>query len=146
MTTSQTSGVTSTKPGAGKVWGYGLVATVLAVVLNSVVGLVLRSALDISDKFLPLSPGAIIFFTLLPGLAAIVLYLIVRRRASRPGRLFAIIVLSLAAVSLIAPLGLLGADAADWEGLTTGAALSLLPLHIIPAVVLAAVFSRLDPR
>lgn len=113
-----------------------LVAIAVAVALNLVVGLGLRAALGVSDQFLPLTPGAIVFFTLLPSLAGVVLFLILRRA---PARVFPIVALSVAVVSLIAPLGLLGADAADWAGLTTGAALALLPLHLLPAVVLVAV-------
>lgn len=128
----------ATKPvSAGRIVVFGLVATVLAVLLNLAVGLGLRAALGVSDKFLPLTPGAIIFFTLLPSIGGVVLFLIVRRI-----RVFAIVGFGLAVVSLIAPLGLLGADATQWEGLTTGAALALVPLHLLPALVLVGVLRR----
>ncbi|BAL89907.1 hypothetical protein AMIS_46870 [Actinoplanes missouriensis 431] len=123
----------------GRVVVQGLVATAVAVVLNVAVGLALRAALGVDEAFLPLTPGAIAFFTLLSSLAGVVAYLIVRRWSARA---FPIIAFGVAAVSLAGPLNLLRAGDADWEGLTTGAALALIPLHILPAVVLVVAFRR----
>ncbi|MFG2044482.1 DUF6069 family protein [Dactylosporangium sp. NPDC048998] len=149
MTTSKASSdgtAVAPKVRGGRIWGAGLLAALVGVFLNLGVGLGLRAALDIDNKFLPLTPGAIVFFTFIPMVFGVLFYQILRAVSGRANAVFAIVVLGLAVLSLAAPLSLLGADAKDWEGLTTGAALALIPLHLLPAVVLVFALTRLQPR
>jgi hypothetical protein len=149
MTTSQASSdgaVVAPKVRGGRIWGVGLLATVVGILLNLGVGLGLRAALDINSKFLPLTPGPIVFFTVIPMVFGVLFYQILRARSGRANSVFTIVVLVLAVLSLALPLSLLGADAKDWEGLTTKAALSRIPLHLLPAVVLVFAMTRLRPR
>jgi hypothetical protein len=149
MTTSQASSdgtaVAPTVRG-GRIWGAGLLATLVGVLLNLGVGLGLRAALDISGTFIPLTPGAIVFFTLIPMVFGVLFYQILRARSGRANAVFTVVVLVFALLSLVAPLSLLGADMKDWVGLTAGAALSLIPLHLLPAVVLVVAMTRLRSR
>jgi hypothetical protein len=149
MTTSQASSdgtVVAPKVRAGRIWAVGLLATLVGILLNLGVGLGLRASLDISGAFLPLTPGAIVFFTLIPMVLGVLFYQILRATSGRADSVFTVVVAVLAVLSLAAPLSLLGADVKDWEGLTTGAALSLIPLHLVPAVVLVVAMTRLRSR
>ena len=107
----------------------GIVATTVA---NAVVGLLLRKAFDISTEFRGLMPQAIISVTVLALVAGVGLLTLLRRRSVGAERLFSIVATALALVSCAAPLALLAGNASSTPGWSRAAALSLLPLHLIP--------------
>jgi hypothetical protein len=57
-------------------------------------------------------------------------------------RRFTIVAVVVVIVSLGAPLSLFGASQAQWPGVSTVAALALIPLHIVAAMVLVVSIRR----
>jgi hypothetical protein len=149
MTTSQaSSAITATTPvvRGRRIWAVGLLAVVAAVAINLIVGLSLRVALGVDSRFLPLTPGPIVFFTVIPTVLCIPFYQLLRVFTRRPDTVFTVIAVVLTVLSLAAPLSLLGASSADWVGLTKTAALALIPLHLLLVAVMVFALTRLVSR
>ncbi len=136
----------TTAPGttatAGTLWARGAVATAVAATVNVVVALVARAALDVDPDVRALQPGPVLSITVVAMLAGTAVYVLLRSRVRRPGRVFAVVAYAVAVVSLLGPLSLLGADPADFPGVGDAAALALIPLHLIPALVLVPALTR----
>jgi len=119
------------------------VVVAAAVVLNVALALLLRAVTGTSGAFMPLQPGPVAIVTLVGVLVGLLVHVLFRRLMARPDRVFAGLVVVGALLSLGGPLSLLGASPADQPGVTDAAALSLVPLHLVPAAaVLVAVLRR----
>ncbi|MFI7081501.1 DUF6069 family protein [Micromonospora sp. NPDC049903] len=138
-------GTTVEQRTSGKqIWLAGLLAALVSTVINVVLALVLRAALDISDEFSQLQPVAVVLNTVVATLLGTALYQLISRRARRPLRTFAIVVGVVLVISMVPPLLLLGMESSPhYPGLSNAAALALLPLHLPPAAVLLYLLSRL---
>ena len=137
MTTTTTDRSTTA---AGPTSQNVAVAAVLAVLGNLALSQVLAAAVDADPDFVGLQPGPVAAASVvgvLLGTAA----LLVLRRLGRPG-LFRPLVVAGALLSLGGPLNLLGATQADQPGVSDGAALALIPLHLLVGVVAAVVLPR----
>lgn len=118
------------------VWARGAVAAIVAAVLNAIVAVAATAISDIDSAFLPLQPAMVAGFTLGAMLVGTGVYLVIRRFAKRPERVFTIVALVFGVLSIASPLSLLGASQASQPGVSDTAALWLIPLHLIPAPVL----------
>jgi len=119
------------------------VTAVGATVLNVAMAQGLRAATGTSSDFMPMQPGPVAVATLVGVAAGGVLYVVLRRFVQRPVPVLVGLVVLGALLSLGGPLGLLGASPADQPGVTDRAALSLVPLHLVPAAaVLLALVGR----
>jgi len=119
-------------------------AAVAAVLLTVVAALVLAAAVGADPDFVGLQPGPVAVASVVGVLLGAAL-LVVLRRLGRP-RLFVPLVAVGALLSLGGPLGLLGATQAEQPGVTDGAALALIPLHLLVAVVVAVVLPERSRR
>lgn len=129
-----------------QIWLTGLFAAIASMIINVVLSLALRAALDVSDEFSQLKPPAVVLNTVVAILLGTAVYQLISRRARRPLRTFTILVGVVLVLSMVPPLVLLGMESSPYyPGLSDAAALALMPLHIPPAAVLLYLLSRL-PR
>lgn len=120
------------------VWRYGVLAAVIAAVINAIIWLIAR-ALGVSFRVQP--PGQtestvnllrVILITLVPILLAVGLYVLLQRVTRRPFLVFLVIALVVFVLSLLPPL-----SAAD----ETGTQVALILMHIVATLaVLAGVY------
>jgi len=115
-------------------------AAALAVTGNLVLSQVLAAAVDADPEFIglqaaPVAAASVVGIVL--GLAAYAVLCRVRRE-----RLFVPLVAIGALVSLGGPVTLLNATQAEQPGVSDGAALSLIPLHLLVGLVAALVLPR----
>ena len=117
-----------------------LIAVVAALVGNTVIAQ-LALTFGASDDFTPLTPSAYGFFTVVGVIAGLIGWLLVRRTAKAPTTLRwlvpAVLVLSLA------PDVLLGFS--DRAGVSWGAVVALMLMHVIVTVAAVVTFSRVLP-
>lgn len=126
----------------GSILLQGLIAALVASVVNVFLSLILRNVLDIDDAFEPLRVGPVITMTMISVLLGTGVYLLLRRFVKRPNRVFTIVALGTAAVSCFGPITMLNSTTEEYPGLTDAAALSLIPLHILPALIVVAALTR----
>ncbi|WP_225840213.1 DUF6069 family protein [Streptomyces sp. NK08204] len=140
MTTADTLAAPASS--ARTIWGRGAVAALVAAVLNLVLAIAAAAVFDIDSRFIGLQPVPVIAATLITMMAGTGVFLLIRRFAARPERIFTIVALAFAVISVASPLSLLGASQASQPGVSDTAALCLIPLHLIPAPVLLAALTR----
>jgi len=120
------------------VWRYGVLAAVIAAVINAIIWLIAR-ALGVSFRVQP--PGqtesivnllAVILITIVPILLGVGVYVLLHRLTRRPFLVFLIIALVVFVLSLLPPL-----SAAD----ETGTQVALILMRIVATLaVLAGVY------
>lgn len=120
------------------VWRYGVLAAVIAAVINAIIWLIAR-ALGVSFRVQP--PGqtestvnllAVILTTIVPSLLGVGVYVLLHHVTRRPFLVFLIIALVVFVLSLLLPL-----SAAD----ETGTQVALILMHIVATLaVLAGVY------
>jgi len=138
--TTSTPASTATRVTPGKVALAGLVAAVIALIANTVVAQVALAA-GASDDFTPLTPGAYGFFTVIGVIAGLVGWLLIRRTTNAAATL-RWLVPTVLVVSLV-PDVLVGFS--DQAGVSWGAVITLMVMHVIVTVVAVATFTRLLP-
>lgn len=107
-------------------------ALVMWLPLHAVVGLEVRQG----DAVHQVGAAAVIVSSLVAGLGALGVAAVVRRRAHRPRRTFAVTALAVLVVSLLGPFG---------SATSTGAALALACLHLVVAAVTVPLVARTLP-
>lgn len=122
-------------------WIRALIAMVIAVVLNVVIASIAAATLSAPD-FIALQPGPVVTVTVVTMLIGTLLYAILVRVTSRAARWFTVIALSVALLSLIAPVSLALDSSGSFPGSTPAASLALVPLHLIPAVAIVTALAR----
>jgi hypothetical protein len=127
-------------------WGrYALVglATVVAAVLANVLVYFIGSAVVGYDPlFIVLANvSATILFTVVPAIVAVLLYAILLRFSSNPARIFTNIAVVVLIVSLIPDLTYIPSV----PGATPGQTAVLMLMHVIAAVVIVSMLTRLTP-
>ena len=143
MSTTSTTGAPTTadprtKP--GRVVLAGLVAAVVALVGNTLVAQIALAA-GASEDFTPLTPGAYGFFTVVGVIAGLVGWLLIRRRANAKATL-RWLVPAVLIVSLIPDI-LVGFS--DREGVSWGAVVALMVMHLVVTAAAVVSFSRWMP-
>jgi hypothetical protein len=126
------------QPRARRVVGLGALAGLLAVGINLAIRSAALALLRESVVPFPLAVGADVLFTLLPCLLGALLFLLLRRTASRPLRWFTVtaavvLVVSWAAPAALAVRGLIG----------SGDLVTLLVMHAVPAAAIVIVLRRI---
>jgi uncharacterized membrane protein HdeD (DUF308 family) len=140
MTTTAVSPTEGTRTKSSTVLTAGVVAAVAALIGNAVVAQVALAA-GASEDFQPLTIGAYGFFTVVGVVAGLVGWLVVRRRANGAATLRWLVptVLVLSWV----PDVMVGFS--DRAGVSWGAVVALMVMHVVVAVAAVATFSRLLP-
>lgn len=116
----------------------GILSVVGAIAAVLVVRWVAVSVVEVPPEFLPLAgPAPAIFFTSVLGIAAVVVYAVVRRFAEAPGRMFRWISVGVLLVSFLPDLWMLSEGGAEaFEGATPGGVAILMVLHVVAAGVI----------
>ena len=143
MSSTSTTGTptsSASRVPAGKIVLAGAVAALVALVANTLVAQVALGA-GASDDFTPLTPGAYGFFTVIGVIAGLVGWLLIRRTTNAAATL-RWLVPSVLVVSLV-PDVLVGFS--DQAGVSWGAVIALMAMHLIVTVVAVATFTRLLP-
>ena len=131
---------TARRTPVGKALLAGLVALVLALVGNAIVAQVALAA-GASEDFQPLTFAAYGFFTVVGVVAALIGWVLIRRSAKAESTL-RWLVPTVLVVSLV-PDVLVGFS--DREGVSWGAVVALMVMHVVVTVAAVATFSRLLP-
>jgi hypothetical protein len=116
----------------------GVLSVAGAIVAVLVVRWVALALIDVPPEFLPLAgPSAAGFFTTALGIAAVVVYAVVRRFAKRPERTFRWISVGVLVVSFVPDLWLLSEGGSEqFEGATPAGVAILVVLHVVAAAVI----------
>jgi hypothetical protein len=133
--TTQTSSIGSSARSG--LWRAAGIALILAIVINEALRLAAVALLGINPGFLPLTAtGPVIMFTAIGVLGATLVYWITTRLSKNPGQLFrtiAWVVLGLSFVPNI--LTGLNPQSAPFPGVTWAAIITLMVLHLPPALL-----------
>ena len=140
MTTTVTTADTAPRTKASTVLLAGLVAVILALVGNTIVAQVALAA-GASESFQPLTFAAYSFFTVVGVVAGLIGWLLIRRSANAAATL-RWLVPTVLVLSLV-PDVLLGFS--DRPGVSWGAVLALMVMHVVVTVAAVGTFSRLLP-
>ena len=123
-------GATTPVASVGRVFVTGVVAAIIAIVVNVIIG---QAALLLGAAKLPmLTPPPIVVFTLVGLVGATIVFLLLRRFTKNPVRIFQIVAAVMLVLSFIPDFLLLGSTATGSLWLTVGA---LLLMHIVAAAV-----------
>jgi hypothetical protein len=116
----------------------GVLSVAGAIVAVLAVRWVAMAFVDVPPEFLPLAgPSAAGFFTTALGIAAVVVWAVVRRFAKHPERTFRWLAVVALLASFLPDLWLLSeAGAEQFEGSTRGGVMILMVLHVVAAGVI----------
>lgn len=121
----------------------GAVAGLLAAVLNVIVATTARAVFDVSDDFMPLTPGPVVMWTVLGVIVGALGWRLIVNKSSDSGALLRRLVPTVLVLSFIPDVALLVSDA--MPGTTTAAVLSLMVMHVITAAVAVVAYRRAMP-
>lgn len=127
-------------------WGrfalVGLATTVAAIIANSLVYFAGQAVVSYDPDFIILqNVSPTIIFTVFPAVIATVLYGLLRRFAVRPERTFTLIAAVVLVLSIIPDLTYIPGV----EGASTGQAAILVVMHVVAAVTIVGMLTRLAP-
>lgn len=115
-----------------RIWRIGLLAAVVAVIVNMIVYAIAVNVFDISSAFMPLrnvvSP---IIFSALGAIGATAAFALIARRAMRPIRRFRLIALVVLLVSLLSPIF----GTSSMPGVSAAAVVTLMLMHVTTAAI-----------
>ena len=114
----------------------------VALVVNLVISVVARTISEVPDRFVPLQPGAVAFFTIIGVAAAAALFGVLLTRASNPTATFRRIVPVALAVSLF-PDALIWANGAYGGAAKAETVLPLMAMHVAAAIACATLLPAL---
>ena len=114
----------------------------VALVVNLLISVVARTISEVPDRFVPLQPGAVAFFTIIGVAAAAGLFGLLLARASDPAATFRRVVPVALAVSLI-PDVLMWANGAYEGAAKAETVLPLMAMHVATAVACATLLPAL---
>ena len=145
MTATTPAPTGATRHGAGMLIRAWLVTSGAAAVVCAVAGSFLAGVVEADPSFLPLTPGPIVFFTLLFGAVATMVYARVgvgpdgRRRWLRIATIAAVLSLAPDVAIIVAP------ASAPVPGATAGSGVALAILHLVAAPIIAFGLLRVAP-
>lgn len=128
------------KPDAKSIWTTGIVAAVVAAVINAALAVIGTQVfgLNASGAFQPLQgPGPAIIFTLFFLLIATLVFQVVANRSDRPVAQFRTIAIVALALSLIPDFLMVSQPGGGW-----GEAILLMVMHVVAAAVIYGAFAR----
>ena len=112
----------------------------LAVVISTAVNLIIRGIaviwLKISPQFGPIGIGPVIFWSVVSGIGAILVFYLVTRRASRPLPMYVLIAFIVYLCTFIPDALLLSRNPPIFPGTTAAAVLVLMSMHAAEAAIM----------
>lgn len=125
----------STSIGTSRLARYGLLAVILASVVNALVLLTALGAFDVPAEYDPLGWGPVLVSSIVGALGATIVYGLLARVSNRPNRAFTII----AAVVLIVSFVPLVSPPAELAGAPISVLVTLGGMHVTTAAVAVGV-------
>ena len=130
-----------------KVEGHGLlrataITVAVALAVNLIIWAVATAISDVPDRFTPLQPGTIAFFSIVGVAGAVALFGFLRSRVADPTRTFRQIVPVALAVSLIPDVVIWANDAYDGAA-KAETVLPLMAMHVATAIACATLLPTL---
>jgi hypothetical protein len=123
------------RPDLARVVASGAFAVVLATLANLVVAGVARAVLKVPGDFIPLTLGPVSFLTLAAGTAGVGVFVLLVLFTARPLRWFRLVVVTVALVSTLSPLGLL-LDRSRVPSTSGRAVAAAVLLHLLAGTVM----------
>jgi undecaprenyl pyrophosphate phosphatase UppP len=121
------------------------IVAVATAIVNAILAVALAAAVDASADFMPLNPVPVAVASIVGVVLGAILLLVLRRFVRRPRPVATGLVVAGTLLSLGGPLGLLGATTAQQPGVSDGAALALIPLHLVVGLaVVVGLIARRD--
>ncbi|MBA2362484.1 MAG: hypothetical protein H0V86_03025 [Chloroflexia bacterium] len=120
----------------------GLIAAVLAAIVNSVISQIARVILDAPDAFAPLRLPAVLLSTVGFILLGTVVFLGISRFARRPVQVFQIAAVIALLLSFSNPFFILNAESERFAGITGPIIAVLLLMHTAAAAITVTILSR----
>jgi hypothetical protein len=126
---------------SGRLWLAGLVAVVLAVVGNVIVGTLAQALFEIPPQFAPFELPRYVLFTVIGVIGATVVFAVLARMSQRPIPIFQRVAVVVLLLSFIPDLAMLFTDAVP--GATVPGVVTLMVMHVVAAVVAIIVLPRM---
>jgi len=132
---------------SSKAEGHGLlraaaITVAVALAVNLLIWAVATAISDVPDRFTPLQPGAIAFFSIVGVVGAVALFGFLRSRVDDPTRTFRQVVPVALAVSLIPDVVIWANDAYDGAA-KAETVLPLMAMHVATAIACATLLPML---
>ncbi len=135
-TATGTTGDTSGRIPVSRILRAGLVAAVLAAIVNGVISQIARAVLDAPDAFAPLQLPAVIIATVGFILVGTVVFMGISRFARRPVRVFQILAVLALLLSFSNPFFILNSTSERFARITTPIIAALLLMHTAAAITI----------
>lgn len=126
---------------SGRLWLAGLVAVVLAVVGNVIVGTLAQALFEIPPQFAPFQLPRYVLFTVIGMVGATIVFAVLPRVSQRPISLFQRVAVVALVLSFIPDLAMLFADAVP--GATVPGVVTLMVMHVVAGVIAIVVLPRM---
>jgi drug/metabolite transporter (DMT)-like permease len=116
-----------------RLWTVGLVAGLLATLLNVGLALILGPALNVPSSFAPFQPVTIVVACVLGSLVATLAYVLLRRFVTQPDSTFTVLALFALLASFALPWSIGDSTSPRFAGVTLEIQLALSAMHVITA-------------
>ena len=143
MTTSTPAPARRSYAGLGAALTTGAVAGVIAAVANVVISAIARGPLGASDDFVPLTPGAIVMWTMLGAIIGAVGWRLIVNTSAHSRALLTTLVPTVLVLSFIPDIALLATDSTP--GQTTTGVVALMVMHVVTAAIAVTAYRRAMP-
>ena len=128
---------------AGTALKTGVVAGVVAAVVNVAVSAVARGPFGASDDFVPLTPGPIVWWTIVGAIIGALGWRLIVNKKANSRALLAKLVPTVLVLSFIPDLALLASD--TMPGQTPAGVLALMVMHVLTAVIVVTGYRKAMP-
>jgi uncharacterized membrane protein YozB (DUF420 family) len=112
-------------------WKIGLVAAGVSAVANLVLLFATKPFMDVPDSLVPMTPPAVIIWSLIGALGAIGVFALVRKSSAHPQKTFMAIAIVVLVVSFLPDIVLVNVTEGPFGGASWGAIFVLMIMHVI---------------
>jgi uncharacterized protein DUF6069 len=143
MTSSTSAPTRHSTVSLGKALKTGAIAGVIAAVTNVAISAIARGSFGASDDFVPLTPGAILTWTILGALMGAVGWRLIVNTSARSRALLTRLVPTVLVLSLIPDVALF--TAGSIAGKTTSGVVALMVMHVVTAAIVVTAYRKVMP-
>jgi hypothetical protein len=125
---------------------FGAVAVVVAALVNLAIRVLFMQWFQLSPAFSPLGIGPVIFWSVISGIAAVLVFALVARRARRPVTAYLLIAIGVYVLTFIPDGLLLFSNLPFLPGTSIYAVLALMSMHAAEAIIIILTLTTLWTR
>jgi hypothetical protein len=125
---------------------YGAVAIVVSTLVNLALRVLSTQLFQLSSAFSPLGIGAVIFWSVICGSAAVLVFALVIRRSRRPVAVYLLIAIGIYVLTFIPDGLLLSGNPPFFPGTSVYAVLTLMSMHAAEAIIMILTLTTLWTR